>query len=242
MNDFILKVKRAETPFYAKLNAAAKLILHPEVPLPRFLLPVARLFYNLHFSIWGAARWFLAVFYNGPLFRGRCESAGRGLYVFILPHVMGHTRIRVGNNVRILGKVGIMSGRVMKEPTLVIHDRVFIGHMVQFVVNQEVVVEEGVLIAGRCSIADSDGHPRDPELRAQGAPPPREDIRPVRICRNAWIGEGSTIRKGVTIGEGAIIGAGSVVLKDVPPRCIALGNPARVVGFVGEDKNSVSAG
>lgn len=242
MKDFILKVKRAETPFYAKLKAAARLVLQPEVPVPGFLRPVARFFYHLHFSVWGAVRWFLAVFYNGPLFRGRCESAGRGLYVFILPHVMGHTRIRVGNDVRILGKVGIMSGRILQDPTLILQDRVFIGHMVQFVVNQEVVVEEGVLIAGRCSIADSDGHPRDAAARAKGEPPRPEDIKPVRICRNAWIGEGSTIRKGVTIGEGAIIGAGSVVLKDVPARCIALGNPARVVGFAGGDESSASAG
>lgn len=34
--------------------------------------------------------------------------------------------------------------------------------------------------------------------------------------------------KGVTIGEGAIIGANSVVISDIPPYCIAMGNPAEV--------------
>ena len=35
--------------------------------------------------------------------------------------------------------------------------------------------------------------------------------------------------KGVTIGEGAIIGANSVVISDVPPFALALGNPAEVL-------------
>ena len=35
--------------------------------------------------------------------------------------------------------------------------------------------------------------------------------------------------KGVTIGEGAIIGANSVVMSDVPPFALALGNPAEVL-------------
>ena len=35
--------------------------------------------------------------------------------------------------------------------------------------------------------------------------------------------------KGVTIGEGAIIGVNSVVVNDIPPYCVAMGNPARVV-------------
>ena len=78
-------------------------------------------------------------------------------------------------------------------------------------------------------IADSDGHPREADLRAAGKPPDAKDIRPVRICRHAWIGNGCYIMKGVTIGEGAIIGANSVVISNIPPYSLALGNPAEVI-------------
>lgn len=52
------------------------------------------------------------------------------------------------------------------------------------------------------------------------------------ISRGARVGGGCVLLPGVTIGENALIGAGSVVTKDIPPRVIALGNPARVVGNV----------
>jgi maltose O-acetyltransferase len=92
-----------------------------------------------------------------------------------------------------------------------------------------VIVEENVLIAAGCYITDSDQHPIDPELRAQGLPASAENIKSVRICRNAWIGRGAYILKGVTIGQGAIVGAGAVVANEVPPFSIAVGNPARIL-------------
>lgn len=52
---------------------------------------------------------------------------------------------------------------------------------------------------------------------------------PIVIKDGAHIGIGAIIMPGVTIGEGAVIGAGSVVTKDVPPYCVAVGAPARVI-------------
>ena len=54
-------------------------------------------------------------------------------------------------------------------------------------------------------------------------------MKPVHVCRYAWIGQNSFILKGVTIGEGAIVGVNSVVVTDIPPYSVAMGNPARVV-------------
>ncbi len=52
---------------------------------------------------------------------------------------------------------------------------------------------------------------------------------PVTIGNNVWIGGGAIILPGVTIGDNAVIGAGSVVTHSVPPGCVAVGNPCRVV-------------
>jgi acetyltransferase-like isoleucine patch superfamily enzyme len=49
------------------------------------------------------------------------------------------------------------------------------------------------------------------------------------IEEDVWISSNCVITKGVTLGKGAVIGAGAVVKKDVPPYCIAVGVPARVV-------------
>jgi maltose O-acetyltransferase len=51
----------------------------------------------------------------------------------------------------------------------------------------------------------------------------------VIIENGVWIGANSTILPGVKIGKKAVIGAGSVVTKNIPPYCIAVGNPCRVV-------------
>lgn len=52
---------------------------------------------------------------------------------------------------------------------------------------------------------------------------------PTVVKKGASIGSSVTILCGVTIGEGALIGAGSVVTKDVPPRAVVAGNPAKVL-------------
>ena len=57
-----------------------------------------------------------------------------------------------------------------------------------------------------------------------------------RILRAARIGGASVLGPGVTVGENAMIGSGSVVIADVPDRCVAYGNPARVVGEVPADE------
>ena len=52
---------------------------------------------------------------------------------------------------------------------------------------------------------------------------------PVRIGRNCWIGRSAMILPGVTIGDHSVVASGSVVVKDVPPRTLVAGNPARPI-------------
>ena len=56
------------------------------------------------------------------------------------------------------------------------------------------------------------------------------------IRRGARIGGGAVLCPGVEIGEEAFVGAGAVVTKDVQPRMLVVGNPARVVREVAADE------
>ena len=55
---------------------------------------------------------------------------------------------------------------------------------------------------------------------------------PITIGNDVWIGGHATILPGVTIGDGAVVAAGAVVTKDVLPRTLVGGNPARAMKMV----------
>jgi acetyltransferase-like isoleucine patch superfamily enzyme len=52
------------------------------------------------------------------------------------------------------------------------------------------------------------------------------------INEGASLGSSVTVLCGVTIGERAIVGAGSVVTKNVPPKAIVAGNPAKIIKYI----------
>ena len=54
------------------------------------------------------------------------------------------------------------------------------------------------------------------------------------IKRGASIGSGATLLCGITVGECAVVGAGSMVTKDVPPRAVVAGNPAKVLRYLSD--------
>jgi maltose O-acetyltransferase len=60
------------------------------------------------------------------------------------------------------------------------------------------------------------------------AAPYRTHARPITIGHEVWLGAGSIVLPGVTIGAGTTIGASSLVTSDVPPNCLAFGQPCRV--------------
>lgn len=82
-------------------------------------------------------------------------------------------------------------------------------------------IGKGCAISDNVCISDSDSH----SINGQKT----EMVAPVIIGNHVWIGKNVTILKGVHIDDGAIIGAGSIVVKDIPAKCLAVGNPARVI-------------
>ena len=49
------------------------------------------------------------------------------------------------------------------------------------------------------------------------------------IGNNVFIGAGAVVCGGIVIGDNVQIGANAVVMKDVPPNCTVIGNPAIIV-------------
>ena len=89
-------------------------------------------------------------------------------------------------------------------------------------------LEEHVFVAP-CVVTTNDNYMGRTEQR-------HELMKGPTIRRGARVGGGAVLCPGVEIGEEAFVGAGAVVTKDVPPRTIVVGNPARVLREVPEDE------
>lgn len=106
----------------------------------------------------------------------------------------------IGNRCKISSHSFICSG-------VVIEDEVFVGHGVVFINDR------------RPGATNIDG-----SLKGDAD----WVMEQTRVRRRASIGSGAIVMCGVTIGEGAMVGAGAVVTRDVPPRAVVVGTPARL--------------
>ncbi len=85
-----------------------------------------------------------------------------------------------------------------------------------------VFIGDNVLIGHNVVLATLD-HDLDPAKRSF------LHCAPIKIGDDVWIGANATVTKGVTIGDGAVVAAGAVVTRDVPPRTIVGGVPAKAI-------------
>ena len=99
---------------------------------------------------------------------------------------------------------------------------VFINAGCRFQDQGGICIGDRALIGHNCVIATLN-HNMDPAKRANLLPVP------VHIGADAWLGSNVTVLPGVTIGEGAVVAAGAVVTRDVAPRTVVGGVPARVI-------------
>ncbi|HYJ86793.1 MAG TPA: acyltransferase [Pyrinomonadaceae bacterium] len=104
--------------------------------------------------------------------------------------------------------------------TITLEDNCFLNQGVHIACARDVSIGEHCLVADQALIMDTDFHPLGDAPTASA---------PVIIERGAWIGARAIVLKGVTIGERAVLGAGAVAARNIPPRSVAVGNPARVV-------------
>ena len=104
--------------------------------------------------------------------------------------------------------------------TIHIGENVFINWGFNTVSTGSITIEDGAMIAPNVSMLTANHDLNDLQIII---------CKPIVIKKNAWIGEGSKILQGVTVGEGAVVAGGSVVTKDVAPRTIVGGNPAKFI-------------
>ncbi|MEO5930586.1 MAG: acyltransferase [Candidatus Kapaibacterium sp.] len=152
-------------------------------------------------------------FYVHPSALCESEEIGERSRVWAFAHVMNGARIGADCNV---------GDHAFVESGVVIGDRVTIKNGVA--IWDGVTIADDVFLGPNC-VLTNDLFPRSRVYHAENVP--------TVIGRGVSIGANATIVAGVTLGEYCMIGAGAVVVKDIPPFALMVGNPARRIGWVG---------
>ncbi len=106
----------------------------------------------------------------------------------------------------------------------------FLNLGVMVAAHQLVEIGSHCMFANGCFVTDGNHRFDDP-----AKPVPWQGFTsrgPTRVGDNVWCGANVVITSGVTVGERCVIGANAVVTRDLPPRSIAVGAPARVIRAV----------
>ena len=147
---------------------------------------------------------------------------------FIHPNAIVEDGATIGPGTRVWAFVHILPGarvgarcnicdHVFIEGNVVIGDRVTIKCGVQ--------VWDGLRIGDDVFIGPNATFTNDPFPRSRRP----FDLQFTNVEKGATVGANATILPGITIGEKAMVGAGAVVTRDVPPRTLVVGNPARAI-------------
>jgi acetyltransferase-like isoleucine patch superfamily enzyme len=154
---------------------------------------------------------------------------GKGSWIMPPSRVTSPELIRIGAGVRIyehawLSVVPAVEG---VRPSLVIGNRCSIGRMVHIACVGEIVIEDDVLTSDCVFIADTYHGYSDPDRPVLTQP--MAEPRRVVVGHGSFLGIGAIILQGVVVGAQAYVAAGAVVTRDVAPRTLVAGNPARAV-------------
>ena len=137
--------------------------------------------------------------------------------------------MNIGENTQIWQFCVVLSGAQIGSNCnincqVLIENDVVIGNNVT--IKPGVQIWDGITIEDNVFIGPNVTFTNDLNPRSKMYP---ESFLKTLVKKGASIGANATILPGITIGENAMIGAGSVVLKDVPPNTVWVGNPARQI-------------
>lgn len=146
--------------------------------------------------------------------------------------ILGGSNITIGKQCHIQSRTVLSTwdNGANTPSKLLICDGVNIGEGCHLTAVNSITIGKGSLLGKYVTVTDnSHGQMIADEA---GVVPYRRKVfskGPVVIGERVWIGDKATILPGVTIGDDAIIGANSVVSKDIPPRTVVAGVPAKVI-------------
>jgi acetyltransferase-like isoleucine patch superfamily enzyme len=129
--------------------------------------------------------------------------------------------IRIGARTRFFARFAPVELRTGEHGRIDIGERGFINYGCAIHAADSVSLGDDFDIGPYCTISDC-------EVGGLDSPDPTPP-RPIVIGSGAWLATRVIVRPGAIIGDGAVIGAGSVVEGEIPPRTVAVGNPARVI-------------
>ncbi|WP_373045044.1 acyltransferase [Vulgatibacter sp.] len=171
--------------------------------------------------------------YWQPMFAAQCEQTGASFRLEIcpdskLPPVV-HCRLRLGEGVRLSARTTFSGARNAPAPApITIGDHTYVGHRVVIRAGLSLSIGKHCYFASNVFLSGDPGHPLDAAAR-RTEPAPREDLGTIEIGDDVWIAEGAAVLGNVRIGDGAVVAARAVVTKDVPPRALVAGAPAKVI-------------
>ena len=230
MTKLSVKLRRGEGWFWKNAKRLALALLHISIPVGPLTKPFFALLYMTQVAIKFLILGLLRVFWFEPLFRSQCKDVGSRFTMEKLISLQGVGEISIGSDVYFSGKSKFeFCNSVWDSPQLSIGDSTFIGHGCSIYTAKSVRIGNHCLIAGGVSIRDYDGHSIDYLARRDHKAISDEEIKPVMIEDDVWVGSHAVILKGTTIGSRSIVAAESVVTRDVPPDCVVGGNPAKIV-------------
>ena len=140
--------------------------------------------------------------------------------------VDGAKHVEIGYKTHIAGFSWILALKNKQDPKIKIGSETRIARFLHLVAVKKVEIADNVLIAEKVYISDNVHSFKNINIPIKKQEV--EFIKEVFIGSNVWIGEGVSII-GASIGERSVIGANSVVLSDIPPYCVAVGSPAKII-------------
>ena len=161
-----------------------------------------------------------------PSFARIARFVGQGVFNLLITHLPGHWM-----RLAFLRALGARLGRgvtvfrgttVIGVQHLALGERVQVGFRVVLDARGGLSVSHDVLLSSDVQLLTARHNLDSPDFE--------REVEPIVIGDHAWVGTRAVVLAGVTVNRGGVVAAGAVATRDVPPRAIVGGVPARQVG------------